>query len=131
MTAQCVARFFQTDGKYLNRVYKEHLSDFEDWDQKDHAAEWVLFAQNMGTHLSIDESMLHNDLFTFLSNKEGHGKRGTLIAAVKGDYHCRSGNATHGYTGRETSCSEGSHDGFLRQHDGHHQAGIPQCGDCH
>ena len=63
MTAQCVARFFQTDGKYLNRVYKEHLSDFEDWDQKDHAAEWVLFAQNMGTHLSIDESMLHNDLF--------------------------------------------------------------------
>ncbi len=84
MTAQCVARFFQTDGKYLNRVYKEHLSDFEDWDQKDHAAEWVLFAQNMGTHLSIDESMLHNDLFTFLSNKEGHGKRGTLIAAVKG-----------------------------------------------
>ncbi len=38
----------------------------------------------MGTHLSIDESMLHNDLFTFLSNKDGHGRQGSLIAATKG-----------------------------------------------
>ena len=28
--------------------------------------------------------MLHKDLMTFLTNKEGHGKRHTLIAAVKG-----------------------------------------------
>ena len=28
--------------------------------------------------------MLHKDLFTFLSNKDGHGKGGTLVAAVKG-----------------------------------------------
>ena len=84
MTAQCVGRFFQTDGKYLQRAYKEHLSDFEDLDQRDHAAEWVLFVENIGERLSIDEAMLHNDLFTFLSNKEGHGRRGTLVAAVKG-----------------------------------------------
>lgn len=38
----------------------------------------------MGERLSIDESMHGNDLFTFLSNKDGHGKRGTLIAAVRG-----------------------------------------------
>ncbi len=44
----------------------------------------MLLEKNIGTHLSIDESMLHNDLFTFLSNKEGHGKQGTLIAATKG-----------------------------------------------
>ena len=79
-----MGRFFKTDGKYLERVYKEHLSDFKSWDQKDHADEWVLFAENMGERLSIDETMLHNDLFTFLSNKDGHCKRGTLIAAVKG-----------------------------------------------
>lgn len=84
MTAQCVGRFYQTDGKYLQRAYKEHLSDFESWDQKDHASEWVLLGQNMGKKLSIDETMLHNDLFTFLSNKDGHGKQGSLIAAVKG-----------------------------------------------
>ena len=44
----------------------------------------MLLEKNMGTHLSIDESMLHNDLFTFLSNKEGHWKQGSLIAATKG-----------------------------------------------
>jgi transposase len=79
-----VGRFFQTDGKYLSRAYKEHLSGFDNWDQKDHADEWVLLEQNMGERLSIDETMLHHDLFTFLSNKDGHCKKGSLIAAVKG-----------------------------------------------
>lgn len=40
--------------------------------------------ENMGERLSIDETMLYNDLFTFLSNKDGHCKRCSLIAAVKG-----------------------------------------------
>ena len=84
MTARCVGRFFQTDGKYLGRVYKEHLSDFSEWEQKAHAGEWMLLDGNMGERLSIDETMLHRNLFTFLSNKDGHGRRGTLIAAVKG-----------------------------------------------
>ena len=84
MTAQCVGRFFQTDGKYLQRAYKEHLSDFDVWGQKEHAGDWVLVEKNIGEHLSIDETMLHNDLFTFLSNKEGHGRQGTLVGAVKG-----------------------------------------------
>ena len=79
-----MGRFFRTDGKYLSRAYKEHLSGFDDWEQKDHADEWVLLGQNMGERLSIDETMLHHDLFTFLSNKDGHCKKGTLIAAVKG-----------------------------------------------
>ena len=84
MTAQCVGRFFRTDGKYLGRVYKESLSDFDSWSQKEHAGEWMLLEGNMGERLSIDETMLHKDLFTFLSNKDGHGKKGTLVAAVKG-----------------------------------------------
>ena len=67
MTARCVGRFFRTDGKYLGRVYKEHLSDFRGWEQKSHAGDWVLLEGNMGERLSIDETMLHKDLFTFLS----------------------------------------------------------------
>lgn len=84
MTAQCVGRFFRTDGKYLGRAYKEHLSGFDDWEQKGHADEWVLQEGNMGERLSIDETMLHHDLFTFLSNKDGHCRKGTLVVAVKG-----------------------------------------------
>lgn len=79
-----MGRFFRTDGKYLSRAYKEHLSGFNDWEQKPHAADWVLLQQNMGERLSIDETMLHHDLFTFLSNKDGHCRKGTLLAAVKG-----------------------------------------------
>ena len=84
VTARCVGRFFRTDGRYLQRAYKEVLSDFGAWEQAAHAGEWVLLEGNVGERLSIDETMLHRDLFTLLSNKEGHGKRGTLVAAVKG-----------------------------------------------
>lgn len=31
-----------------------------------------------------DETAQQHDLFTFLSNKDGHGRKGTLVAAVKG-----------------------------------------------
>lgn len=79
-----MGRFYKTDGRYLQRAYKEHLSDFETWDQKEHASEWILLEKNMGTKLGIDETKLHKDVFTFLSNKDGHCKKGTLIAAVKG-----------------------------------------------
>lgn len=79
-----MGRFFRSDGKYLSRAYKEHLSGFGDWSQKDHANEWLLLEENMGERRSIDEAMLHHDLFTFLSNKYGHCKKGTLIAAVEG-----------------------------------------------
>ena len=79
-----MGRFFRTDGKYLGRAYKEHLSGFGHWEQKRHAHEWMLLEKNMGERLSIDETALQHDLFTFLSNKDGHGRKGTLVAAVKG-----------------------------------------------
>jgi len=47
-----VGCFFRTDGKYLSRVYKEHLSGFDGWEQKEHAGEWVLLEENMGERLS-------------------------------------------------------------------------------
>jgi len=38
----------------------------------------------MGTHLSIDEVALsQGELYTFLTNKAGKGKKGTLIASIK------------------------------------------------
>ena len=82
--ARSLERYYKINGRTLERCYKDHLSGFRDWDQIHHASNWMLLPHNMGTHLSIDESMHSNDLFTFLSNKDGHGKRGTLIAAVRG-----------------------------------------------
>jgi transposase len=69
----------------LRRHYKEHSSGFEEWDQKAHAGDYMLFPENIGPYMSIDEVALANgELFTFLTNKNGRGKKGTLAASIKG-----------------------------------------------
>lgn len=84
ITARSLGLYFKVDGNNLERAYKDHLSGFRNWEQACHAEDWVLHPKNIGKRLGIDETMLHKDLMTFLTNKEGHGKRHTLIAAVKG-----------------------------------------------
>ena len=84
MTSRSVGRSHGIDGDYLGQVYKDHLSDYEHWDQKAHAKEWILIAKNMGRHLSIDECMYCGRLYTFVSNKDAHGGRGTIIAIIAG-----------------------------------------------
>ncbi len=55
------------------------------WPEKDHALEWLLFADNLGPYLSIDETSLSNgELYTIVTNKEGHGGKGSMVAIVKG-----------------------------------------------
>lgn len=45
----------------------------------------MLYRDNVGRHLAIDETSLSNgELYTVLTNKDGHGGRGTLVAMVKG-----------------------------------------------
>ncbi|MTT64600.1 DDE transposase, partial [Parabacteroides merdae] len=36
------------DGKQLQSQYKDHLSDFQNWDQRAHAQEYILYPKNMG-----------------------------------------------------------------------------------
>ena len=61
------------------------MSGFKDWDQKAHATDYLIFTENMGKRLSIDEvSLTNGELFTFVTNKDGHGKNGTLVASIKG-----------------------------------------------
>jgi len=45
----------------------------------------MTFPQNIGMHLSIDETSLSNgELYTIITNKEGKGKKGSLLAMVEG-----------------------------------------------
>lgn len=45
----------------------------------------MLFPENMGGYLSIDEVALsQGELYTFLTNKKGKGKSGSLVASIKG-----------------------------------------------
>lgn len=69
----------------LIRQYKKHSSGYQDWDQKDHAEQYLLFAKNIGPNLSIDEVSLSNgELYTLLTNKAGKGRKGSLVASIQG-----------------------------------------------
>ena len=56
-----------------------------DWKERRHAQDWLIFPQNIGPNLSIDElSLSQGELYTFVTNKDGKGKEGTLVACIKG-----------------------------------------------
>ena len=80
-----LGHYFQVDGKQLQEQYKEHISDYSDWDQKAHADQWMLFVENVSPRLSIDETALSNgELYTIVTNKEAKGRKGAIVAMIKG-----------------------------------------------
>ena len=45
----------------------------------------MIFPENLGEYLSLDEVALsQGELYTFLTNKNGKGKKGSLVAVIKG-----------------------------------------------
>ena len=87
-TAESIASIgahYGVNGKQLSTQYKEHFSDYRSWDQLNHTQGWLLFENNIGESLSIDETCLSSgEVYTFLTNKAGKGRKGTLVAVVKG-----------------------------------------------
>lgn len=80
-----IAEAYRLHPKTFEQQYKDHLSDYKDWDQKKHAEDWLLFPQNLGKKLSIDETSLSNgELYTVITNKYGKGRKGSLVALIKG-----------------------------------------------
>jgi transposase len=76
---------YHVDGSLLSRQYKHHISDYQQWDQKERASEYVLYKQNLGSYLSMDETALsQGELYTIVTNREGKGREGALVAMIKG-----------------------------------------------
>lgn len=51
----------------------------------DHAIDYLIFPENIGKNLSLDETCLSSgEVYTFLTNKDGHGGPGTLVAVIHG-----------------------------------------------
>ncbi|WNH11025.1 ISL3 family transposase [Thalassobellus suaedae] len=77
--------FYNVDGKKLSRQYRDHLSEFKDWKQKPHAKQWLIFPENIGSYLSIDETALSKgELYTIITNKKAKGKKGSIVAIFAG-----------------------------------------------
>lgn len=69
----------------LQKQYKDFLSDFKSWQQLNHAKEWLLYPQNIGKNLSINETALsYDELYTIITNKKAKGKAGSIVAIIKG-----------------------------------------------
>ena len=85
MTCRTLEDFYHIDGHTFEKQYKETLSGFRTWDQLEHAEEWQLFPENIGTRLAVDESSLSNgELYTFETNRDAHTRECSLIAVVAG-----------------------------------------------
>ena len=70
------------DGKQLQSQYKDHLSDFQNWDQRAHAQEYILYPKNMGYRQCIDETALSKgDLYTILINRDKRGRKGSMTVS--------------------------------------------------
>ena len=83
--AQSLEKYYHIDGGQLERHYKEYLSDYSSWQDKDHAEDWLIFPDNIGQDLSIDETSISNgELYTIVTNKAAKGRKGALVAIVKG-----------------------------------------------
>jgi len=55
------------------------------WSELEHAQDWIVFEDNLGEYLSIDETSLsQGELYTVVTNKAAKGKKGSLVAIVKG-----------------------------------------------
>lgn len=71
--------------KRLLRQYQQQPGGFANWDQRQHAKDWLLFPQNLGPQLSLDETSLsQGELYTILTNKAAKGGKGAIVAIVAG-----------------------------------------------
>ena len=76
---------YGVDGKKLSFWYKCFLSNYKEWNQRYHAADYVLFKENIGERLSMDETCLsQGELYTIITNKSAHGGKGSLVVMIKG-----------------------------------------------
>ena len=85
MTCRTLEDFYHVDAHSFEKQYKETLSGFRRWDQLEHAEEWLLFSDNIGPRLAIDESSLSNgELYTFVTNRDARTREKSLVAVVAG-----------------------------------------------
>ena len=85
VTCRTLEIFYHINAHTFEKQYKETLSGFRGWEQLDHADTWLLFTENMGPHLAIDETSLSNgELYTFVTNRDRHAGERSLVAVVSG-----------------------------------------------
>ena len=60
VTCHTLEEFYHINGRSFEKQYKETLSGYRSWDQLSHAQKWLLFEDNIGKNIAIDETSLSN-----------------------------------------------------------------------
>ena len=85
IAASSLEKYYHINGDQFERQYKEHLSGFMEWEEASHASDWLVFPENFGPRMSIDETSLSDgELYTVVTNKDAHGQEGALAAIIQG-----------------------------------------------
>ena len=84
-TSRSLDHYYHINGDTFEKQYKEVLSGYREWSELSHAEDWLVFPENIGESICIDETAPSNgELYTIVSNRSSRGGKGTLIAIVKG-----------------------------------------------
>ena len=76
---------YGVNGKKFRRHYRKSLSEFKDWNQKQHAEDYILYSENCLSQLSLDEVALsQGELYTVLTSKQAKGRKRSIVAIIKG-----------------------------------------------
>ena len=85
LSVKHIAQMYCVNGKHFADVYRNRVSGYHEWWMDELSQGFYFNAANIGPYMSLDETCLSNgEVWTFLTNKEGHGGKGTLAAAIPG-----------------------------------------------
>jgi len=74
VTCRTLEDFYYVGKNTLERQYKNVLSGYRGWAEAPHADKWLVFPENIGPNMAIDETALSNgNLYTVLTNRDRHG----------------------------------------------------------
>ena len=68
VTCRTLEDFYHVNANTLEKQYKDVLSGYRTWSEASHADKWLVFPENVGPHLAIDETSLSNgELYTIVT----------------------------------------------------------------
>lgn len=85
VTCRTLEYFYHVDADTLERQYKEVLSGYRSWEDLCHSDRWLVFPENFGSRMAIDETSLSDgELYTVITNRDRHGRERCLAAIIAG-----------------------------------------------
>lgn len=85
VTCRTFEDFYHVDASTLEKQYKDVLSGYRTWKELSHASDWLIFPDNIGPNLAIDETSLSKgNLYTILTNRDAHGGKQSLVGIIAG-----------------------------------------------